>query len=94
MEGLFYRVEIVVTQTEIGVYPYAEGIPLDRRRMIGFVMSFRKRKLAERLKLAIEAGVVFTDLSVATDVNGRTYLACNRTVQARTANADLKRLGF
>lgn len=94
MEGLFFRVEMVSTQSEIAVYPFAEGIDLDRRRLTGFVMSFRKRKLAERLKLAIEAGVVFADPRVSTDVNGRTYLACTSMVHGKTANADLKRLGF
>jgi hypothetical protein len=54
----------------------------------------RRHDLAWRLVWAIEAGVVFTNPTVKTDVNDRTYVAVESQVIGRRLNADLKRLGF
>jgi hypothetical protein len=70
------------------------GIELDRHDLYGWHLLPKHRKLAERLVRAVEAGVVFTPERVATDVNGNTYLVAPTKVMGRTANADLKRLGF
>jgi hypothetical protein len=52
-------------------------------------------KLSRRLERAIRAGAVCLNPTVATDVNGKTYVSCQRTtVMSKRANADLKRLGF
>jgi hypothetical protein len=52
------------------------------------------RKLAARLKLAIEAGATECDPTIETDRFGQTYVRAKTTVLGRTLNADLKRLGF
>lgn len=67
---------------------------LDRPCTHGWLFGPNKRALARRLCAAINAGVVHTDAQVATDVNGKTYVAAHCKVLGRHANADLKRLGF
>lgn len=70
----------------------AEGVTLDRPEVLAFGLV--NRKTAERLVAAIEAGAVFHNAEVRTDVNGRTYLQATSRVLARVASADLRRLGF
>jgi hypothetical protein len=53
-----------------------------------------KKKLAERFSRAVGAGVVFGEIEILCDINGKTYLSAKTFVSARTLNADLKRLGF
>jgi len=38
--------------------------------------------------------VVFGEIKILCDINGKTYLSAKTFVSARTLNADLKRLGF
>jgi hypothetical protein len=54
------------------------------------------RKNAMRLQQAILAGKVLINPRIATDVNGKTYVAHGGflKVSAKYINADLKRLGF
>lgn len=66
---------------------------VDRPNVGGYGVG-PNRKLAERLKRAIEAGVVYYDAQVKVDVNGATYVQANSRVLGRIMNADLKRLGF
>lgn len=65
---------------------------VDRPTTGGIAVS--NAKLAARLAAAINAGVVYTDARVATDVNGKTYVAARSMVLGRRLNADLRRLGF
>jgi len=51
-------------------------------------------KVAPRLKRAFLAGVVAVDAEVLTDNVGETYVSWTSKVSGRTANADLRRLGF
>jgi hypothetical protein len=52
-------------------------------------------KLAARLARACEAGVVLTGITVFKTSTGKTIpIAARNNVIGRTANADLKRLGF
>jgi hypothetical protein len=65
---------------------------LDRADVLGWVVT--NRSVADRLAAAVNAGAVFTDAEVRTDVNGQTYLSATTRVHARRANADLRRIGF
>lgn len=62
----------------------------------GYAWGLRKShaRLAQRLVRAIEAGVVFTDYRIGTDINGQTYLSARNTILSRTMNADLAALGY
>lgn len=79
----------------ISVFPVWEAdVPLDRPSPSGFGLRATDRKLAERLVAAIEAGVVYTDAEVKTDIYGQTYVCADAQVMGRYLNTDLKRLGF
>jgi hypothetical protein len=95
------RVEIVWSDAEdqwtpghFTVWTYWKGVDRPCTHGIGVNGGYGGRRLAERLKAAIEAGVVFTDLGVGTDVDGKTYVTSKCRVLARILNADLRRLGF
>lgn len=77
---------------EIVVRAHVEGLAVDRPELQGWVCT--NQKIAERLKAAIEAGVVFHNFSIKPDINGKTYLSASSRVLGRMMNADLKRLGF
>jgi len=68
---------------------YWEGV--DRPCSYGIVCL---KKHAPRLIAACDAGVLFTDPKVATDVHGKTYIDATCQVLGKTINADLKRLGY
>ena len=53
-----------------------------------------KLELAQRLKRAIKAGVVYTDPYVKQDAAGKPYVKHGCVVMGRTINADLNKLGF
>lgn len=65
---------------------------LDRADGMGCILD--SKATAERLVAAINAGAVFGTAELHTDVNGRTFVHAARKVRGRTANADLKRLGY
>lgn len=67
-------------------------ILLDRPVVSGWVLP--NKRTAERLAQAINAGVVHEDIHIRTDINGKTFVAATELVSGRTANADLRRLGF
>lgn len=64
----------------------------DRTDGSGWILG--NRRTAERLRTAVLAGAVFHNISVGTDVNGRTYVKATSRVMAKYANADLRRLGY
>lgn len=70
------------------------GATLDRPTSGGFGLKPTHLALAKRLAKAIDAGVVYLNPTVRTDVNGQTYVSSSCCVLGRTLNADLKRLGF
>jgi hypothetical protein len=74
-----------------GITVWTEWTGVDRPRTYG--ISVTKRN-APRLVRAINAGVVFTDARVATDVDGKTYVAATSQVHTRYINVDLTRLGY
>ena len=83
------------TRTEddrIVVDALVKGVDVDRPETHGYVV--KDAKMAARLSAAINAGVVFYDPEVRTDVNGRTYVNAPSRVLGRMMNADLRRLGF
>jgi hypothetical protein len=69
---------------------------VDRPKTSGLTIADTEagRKLAARLKLAIEAGATDRDPTIHTDRRGQTYVQAETTVRGRTLNADLKRIGF
>lgn len=80
------------THRRISVTPVWDDV--DRPRSFSWGVKLIHRKLAERLKAAILAGVVFYNIEKKTDINGKTYASFNCRVWARRMNADLKRLGY
>lgn len=56
--------------------------------------AVKDAKMAQRLKAAILAGVVYYDAQVHTDTAGKTYVHAPARVLGRTMNADLRKLGF
>jgi hypothetical protein len=76
----------------LSITPVWDGV--DRPRSFSWGVKSTHRKLAERLKAAILAGVVFYKIQKGTDANGQTYPTFSCRVSGRHMNADLKRLGF
>lgn len=78
------------------VRTFWSGVPLDRPQGMGWGLKATPahRNLAARLVAAVNAGVVFRDPVVKTDVNGRTYASASCQVFGRHMNADLRKLGF
>ena len=72
------------------------GIKLDRTDLMGYRLpdTAHGRKLAERLRRAIEAGAVFPPTGVLTDIYGQTYLDYKTQVWGKYMNSGLKELGF
>lgn len=70
------------------------GAKLDRPNTGGWGLGAQHGKLAERLVRCINAGKATGTPTIATDVNGKTYVSAPHKVFGRTMNADLKRLGF
>lgn len=72
----------------------AEWHGADLDRPISHGTQLLNKRTAERFAAAIEAGVAFTDPQIATDANGKTYVAAKCHVFGKYANANLKALGF
>lgn len=75
-------------------YPWAN---VDRPHTMGWNLgpdTAARRTLAGRLCKAIIDGRVMSVGSIATDTNGKTYVASASKVLGRTLNADLARLGY
>jgi hypothetical protein len=56
--------------------------------------GFGSKRLAERMRSALLAGVVYSKIEVVTDASGKTFVHGTSLVLGRYANADLKKLGF
>lgn len=86
----------VIREDSLGIHveTYWSGLPLDRPCTGGWLFGHGKRALAERLKRAVDAGVVHPQRLLTRDMNGKSYVSAFGRVLARRANADLKRLGF
>lgn len=72
------------------VDPIWSGV--DRPKTGGYIV--KDGRMAARLESAMLAGVVFSDVEVRRDVNGKTFVGKRSHVLGRTMNADLRRLGF
>jgi len=70
------------------------GVELDRPSTGGICVKKTDRKLAERLKRAIEAQVVHVNPKVVKDLFQQTYVQSDCRVMGRRLNADLRRLGY
>lgn len=69
-------------------------ITVDREDGYGWALRPNHAALAARLVRAVNAGAVFSDFRMGTDVNGKTYIHANGNVRGRAANADLRAIGF
>lgn len=74
----------------VHVSPIWTGV--DRPYVGGYTV--KDERMAERLKRAMLAGAVYSDVRVHTDVNGKTYAHGSTAIRGRAMNADLKRLGY
>jgi hypothetical protein len=81
-----------VQYIRVAVTWFGEG--LDRQDGHGWLFDLGHEKLAARLARAIDDGVVFHNISLAIDVNGKTYVNASSRVLGKYANADLKKLGY
>jgi hypothetical protein len=93
----FDHVEIIESDDGLGnaclhISPFWKGV--DRPNTGGWLLPLKKRSLAERLKRAIEAGVVYKRLVKTNDIYGQTYISTGVPILVRTMNADLKKLGY
>lgn len=90
------RVEITVDEDRegISVFPYWKGVDRPQGAGWGLRNTPRDLKLARRLKAALEAGAVYRNVTVGTDVDGNTYASTEGHILGRRLNADLTRLGF
>lgn len=60
----------------------------------GIGLKITHNALAHRLIQAINAGKVFKNVEVLTDVHGAEYIGSTCMLNTRVMNAELKRLGF
>lgn len=81
---------------EFTVETHVGGIKLDRDEVMGYMLpdTSSGRKMAQRLRRAIEAGAAFRPTEVLTDIEGQTYLGCKVQVWGKYMNSCLKELGF
>ena len=75
-------------------WPNADVVRKDGTGYLVGGVNPRMIALASRLAEAIDAGAVYYDHEVRTDVNGHTFVSARSRVLGRMMNADLKRLGF
>ena len=68
--------------------------PVDYTHEMGYVFGAHDQVLAERMKAAIEAGVIFINPRIITYIDGKTYVRSDVQVWGKYANKDLKKLGF
>ncbi len=90
----FARIDTMFNETSITVTPMFRGVDRPQGYGMGFPNTPAGRRLAERYRRYLKSGEAFPGLHVKTDVNGKTYAFYSLTILGRTANADLKRLGF
>lgn len=67
-------------------------VAVDRPHTYSMVVA--KRELAERIAKCANDQKMFENVSIETDVYGKTYVQASSRVMAKYANADLKRLGY
>ena len=72
----------------------ADGAPVATDCVWTFSGTKADRRIATRFVAAINAQAVFAFPAVVTDADGRTHVASQSRVWARSMAADLKRLGF
>lgn len=65
---------------------------VDRKTVYGWTLPKGKERLARRLAAVVESGKALTNLSIALDVRGETYVKHTPNVFGRTMAADLKAL--
>jgi hypothetical protein len=86
----------ITTQADgtISIFPYWNGVDRPQGAGWGLRDTPAHRRLAQRLKKALEAGAVYYNVKAAVDINGNTYASASSRVLGRRLNADLTGLGF
>ena len=83
----------IVTEDDGGYLVQPVWADVDRPISGGYCCG-KNRSLAERLYRAMKAGPVFSETTLKTDCNGKTYISANLVIRMRCANADLNRIGY
>lgn len=88
------RVDIVTDDDMITVYAVWKDV--DRPVTMGYGLGHEKRDLAERLARAMEDGAAFSEKSVVTDNEGKSFVSTSLAFRfdGRRLGKDLKALGF
>lgn len=80
----------IIVRTE-----WSANRPIDRPNGMSWALRLTHVKLAQRLVNAINAGAVYTDAYIGTDVMGCTYVVAHHVpMLGRKLNADLARIGY
>jgi hypothetical protein len=74
----------------ISVHPIWSNV--DRVNGSGWLVG--NMRMADRLRRALLAGVVYSATEIMTDVNGKTLVHGTSKILARHMNADLRKLGY
>jgi len=84
--------DIVCTVVWVG----EENLPNNGKETCSICLSDTpaNRKLAERYKKAVEAGVIYKNPVIKTGVKNHQYIESEGFVMAKYLNSDLKKLGF
>lgn len=83
----------IVTEDDGGLLVQPVWADVDRPISGGYCCGLSS-VLAERLKRAMIDGPVFSETTLKTDCNGKTYISANLVIRMRCANADLNRIGY
>ena len=86
--------DVLINRTSDGRYivaPYWNGV--DRPDSSQWSCGTNEA-LAKRLRAAILAGVIIEEPVIAVDNNGKSYVSNGFAIRMRSANAELKRLGY
>ena len=87
-----HSVTAVIEQADYG--PQVKFIWDGVDRPVSQIICTGTTKLAERVVEACKGGVLFVNVKVLTDINGKTYMGTSCQVIGKHLNADLKRLGY
>ena len=89
-----FSVTAITTEIHGGFMVTAHFLASGADRTQGLAIVTPKVSVARRLAAAMQDGAVFYGMELDTDVSGATFVSYRSNVRARTANADLKRLGY
>jgi hypothetical protein len=94
---LFVRCDMVeetgvLSGKNIHISPVWRGV--DRPNTGGWGLPMHERKLAERLQRAITSGDAFCEVTLKTDIYGKTYVGAVSALYSKELESDLRKLGY